>query len=213
MLPAHLRPREKASLRGFGSLSEIELLAIFLKSGAQKHSALDLASDLIKHYKDFASLSKATRKELQLFRGIGEVKAIEILALFEFVKRINLKPYHDDQYKDETNIIKFAQNKIGDSKTEKFLIILFDNDYKMLSYKELYRGTSTSILLSPTEIVKVALKADADLFYCFHNHPSLNVTPSLDDKITTKRIKNFASLFNLKFIKHYVISKKDYREV
>ena len=212
-LPLHLRPREKSKLQGFKSLSEIELLAIFIKNGNKRKSAIDIVSDLIMNFKTFENMSKASSKELQNFEGVGEVKALEIRALFEFSRRITFNAPNNDDFKNESNIIKFAQSLIGDSKTEEFLIILFDAKLNLISYKILFKGGSDSMLIDVKEIVKENIVANARIFYCFHNHPSNNVEPSVNDVITTKRIKNYSSLMDIHMKKHFVVTSDDFQEV
>ena len=212
-LPSHLRPREKSMLQGFKSLSEIELLAIFIKNGNKRKSAIDIASDLIKSFKTFENMSKASSKELQKFEGIGEVKALEIRALFEFSRRVTHNGPNNTDFKNELNIIKFAQSLIGDSVTEEFLIILFDAKQDLISYKILFKGGSDSILVDVKEIVKENIVANAKLFYCFHNHPSKNIKPSGNDIITTKRIRNYAFLLDINMKKHFVVTSDDFEEV
>ena len=212
-LPSHLRPREKSKLQGFKSLSEIELLAIFIKNGNKRKSAIDIASDLIKNFKTFENMSKASSKELQKFEGVGEVKALEIRALFEFSRRVTFNGPSKDDFKDENNVIKFAQSLIGDSKTEEFLIILFDLKLNLISYKILFKGGSDSMLIDVKEIVKENIMANSSIFYCFHNHPSKNVEPSGNDIITTKRIRNYALLMDIQMKKHFVVTSDDFKEV
>ena len=212
-LPLHLRPREKSKLQGFKSLSEIELLAIFIKNGNKRKSAIDIASDLIKSFKSFENMSTATSKELQKFEGIGEVKALEIRALFEFSRRIDHSAPNNVDFKNELNIIKFAQSLIGDSKTEEFLIVLFDAKLDLISYKILFKGGSDSILVDVKEIVKESIVVNAKVFYCFHNHPSKNTKPSDNDIITTKRIKNYSQLLDIHMKKHFVVTSEGFEEV
>lgn len=212
-LPIHLRPREKSRLSGFDSLSEIELLAIFIKNGNKNKSAIDIASDMIKKFKSFENMSNASSKELQTFEGIGEVKALEIRALFEFSKRLSKVNPNTNEFKEEINIIKFAQSLIGESQTEQFLIILFDAYENLISYKIMFKGTSNSLLIDVKEIVKENIIANAKVFYCFHNHPSKNVVPSDIDVITTKRIKNYATLLDIDMKKHFVVSEKEHMEI
>ncbi len=212
-LPLHLRPREKAALKGMQSLNEIELLAIFIKNGNKNKSALDVSRDLISKYKTFKNMSNANMKELMLFDAIGKVKALEIMALFEFSKRIKSVEPSTENFKDEKNLIKFAQSQIGSSKSEEFLIVLFDKNHELISYKILYKGTGDSLLIDVKGVVKESIIAQADMFYCFHNHPSGNPKPSGVDVMTTKRLRNYSELLDIEMKKHYVITSDDYQEI
>lgn len=211
-IPKHLRPREKAKMLGVENLSDIELLALFLRSGSKTYDVLDVAKRAISRYGSFSFLGLATIKDLCKIEGIGQVKALEIKAVFELARRLGVS----NSIKLETNkeACHFAHKLIGRSKNEKFLIVIINSYKEVINYEILYSGAEDHIQINPKDIISYILKCDAKKFYCFHNHPSGDARPSESDILMTDRLNYYASLFNVKLIGHFVInSKADYFEV
>lgn len=203
-LPSNLRPREKAFLTGIETLSDIELLAIVLRSGTSDLDVLELSKKLLEKHKTLENLSSISISDLKHFKGIGPIKALELTTIFEIVRRIRMTQKRE--IKNDDDAVKFAFNIIGHDVTEKFLIVLVDSVGKIIYYETLYKGVEYEVNVEPKEVMALALKKGAKMFYCFHNHPSGDHRPSDADKLVTNRLRNYSSIFNINMIAHIVIS-------
>ncbi len=212
-LPLQMNPREKVLLEGMESLTDIELLALFIRSGSRKEDVLALAKRVIKKYGSLSLLKFATISELQSIEGIGPVKAIELKGLFEFAERLK----QIDKFDKIENIKQarqFAIKYMALKNNEEFFVIFLNEYNEVIRFKLLYRGTQNNVNVDPKDIISLALKVDANKFYCFHNHPSGVVTPSSADKLMTKRLHNYSDLFGICMVAHIIInSKGDYLSI
>ncbi|MCK5945946.1 MAG: DNA repair protein RadC [Mycoplasmataceae bacterium] len=212
-IPLEQRPREKASLFGFESLSDIELLAIFIRTGG-KESVLSVSYNLISKFGSLNMLSNSSIKELMKVKGIGKVKAIEIKALEEFSKRISNNFNIKTKIKTIDDVVLNSLKHFGDFRQEHFVILSLDRLNNVISWKQLYKGTTSSVLIEPREIVSLLIKEEAEKFFCLHNHPSGNVNPSRADIMLTKRIENHVNLFNIELSGHIIInSEGDFQKI
>lgn len=207
-LPLHLRPREKALEVGIEKLSDIELLALFLRSGTKNFDVLNLSKSLLEKFTSLYLISKASIQDIKQTKGIGKIKSLELSAIFEIAKRINQEQILSIKTNDQA--AKIATQKIGSSSQEVFLIILLDKSQNLLFQKELFVGQEDMVQIEPKAIIQYALKYESKKFYCFHNHPSGDHRPSGADKLFTKRLKYYCDLFDIKLLGHIVVSEKGY---
>ena len=212
-MPLEERPREKASLYGLEHLSDAELLAIFVRSGGNE-SVLSLSSKLISEFGSLKKLSESNLNDLMKIKGIGKVKALELKALSEFSKRISQRENVLSKINtDEEAVLNFP-SRFSEFKREQFIILSLDRTNKIVSWKQLYKGTESSVEVEPREVVSILIKEGASKFYCFHNHPSGNVEASDADIFLTKRIENHAAIFNIELLGHIVINEnRDYKRI
>lgn len=207
-LPLSLRPREKAMRIGVKNLTDIELLAIFLRSGNKNFDVLDLSKDILKKYQSFKTLSSFNIHDLKKIKGIGIVKAIEIVALFEFAHRLT--------FEQQLTIINnaqeaanYAQSVLWNINQEQFLVVLLDQKNRIIYHEIMYKGALTFVTIEPHRIIGLALAFKAKKFYCFHNHPSGDPYPSFADRVISNKITNCAKLFNLKMVAHIIVCDKN----
>lgn len=204
-LPNHLKPREKGLMIGLSKLSDIELLALFIRLGSDKEDVMSLSTRLVTKFGTLANMEFATIDELRSVRGIGKVKSLEIKGLFEFHKRIsNSKLLKLSSDKD---IIKILFNQTNDLTMENFIVILLNKDNEVIHTTTLYKGSRTELLVEPKDIISLALKTNSHTIKCFHNHPSGNIEPSAADISLTRRLHFLAKVMNTNFEGNYIFNK------
>lgn len=208
-LPLHLRPREKAIALGVEQLTDIELLALFLRSGNKEIDVLSIAKEVFSKYDNFSEMTFATLDDLQQIKGIGEIRALELASIFEITKRIknfelNKKPNSLEE------IAELAIAQIGNSSQEVFMLFIVDRYNKLVSQRTLFVGQKDSMNVDPKIIIQHVIKSDAKTFYCIHNHPSGDHRPSEADKLFTMRLNHYCSIFDLTMKAHIIVSAKSY---
>ena len=210
-LPLDEKPREKAKKYGISSLSEAELLAILLRTGAKNISVLDLARTLLLEYQDLEGLLHARINALKKIFGMGEVKAITILAALELGRRLQEKNEKQKiQIRESKEVFKYFAHLFFHSEQEKFYVLFLDSKNYVVNQKLLFVGTANQSLVHPRDIFKEAILNNAVKILCIHNHPSGSVSPSFADEETTKRIKKIGDLMGISLVDHVIIGKDDY---
>lgn len=203
-LPTILRPREKALRLGISELNDIELLAIFLRSGNKNYDVLDLSKEVLKKFSSLQSLKAFNVHDLMQIKGIGKVKALEIIALFEFANRLSSK-LEMTTINNHREAILYAKSIIKPSNQEQFLVVLLDQKNQIIYHEVMYKGTLSFVTIEPFRIIGLALSFKAKKFYCFHNHPSGNNNYSLADTTATMKIAQCARLFDLVMVDHIIL--------
>lgn len=206
------RPREKLVLKGKSSLSNAEILAIIIGSGNKKLTAVDLSKQILSHYKDdLQTLGKSSVKELQRFSGIGEAKAIAIVAALELGRRrqitnIKTKP----KIVTSQDAYKCLKGTMEDLDHEVFKIILLNRGNRVMKIEVISIGGVSGTVVDPKVIFKKALEVQASSIILSHNHPSGNLTPSQADLSVTKRLIQAGDTMDIKVLDHIIISEKGY---
>lgn len=206
------RPREKLVLKGKASLSNAEILAILLGSGSRNSSAVDLAKIILSHYKNnLHDLGKVGVEELKKFKGIGEAKAIIIIAALELgrrrqVKDINAKP----KIISSQDAYECVHSLMSDLDHEVFKIILLNRSNCILKVETISVGGVSGTVVDPKIVFKKALSIQASSIILVHNHPSGNLQPSKADLSITKKISNAGEVLDIKVLDHLIISEMGY---
>lgn len=206
------RPREKMTLHGANSLSKAELLAILIGSGNTDKSAVDLMKEVLHDCDDsLKKLGQMEKEQLMEYKGIGEAKAITILAACELGKRRE----HEDAEKitcmeSAQNIYEFMLPKMKDLNIEQAWVLLMNSKMNLLKAKHLSEGGYTETAVDVRIIIKEALMVNATAVALVHNHPSGNPHPSRDDNRLTKQVQEACKLMRLYFADHIVVGSNDY---
>lgn len=183
------RPREKLSGQGRRSLTDAELIAILIGSGSRDESAVELSKRILHHYEnDLNKLGKASITELCRFKGVGEAKAISIIAALEIGRRRNeteSKP--PEEVKGSNDVFKLMRRHLMDLNHEEFWIVLLSRSSKVLSKELVSRGGISGTVADPKIIFYMALQQQASAIVLIHNHPSGNLKPSQLDIDLTKK--------------------------
>jgi len=218
-LPISERPYEKLKMYGAEKLTNSELLAIIIKSGTKEFTALDLAKKVLKlndnHEKDDLSfLQDISIAEFTSIKGIGEIKAIQLLAVCELVKRIN-KPINKEniKIKDAEDVAKLLMNELKYEKREVVKLILLNNKNIILKIKDISYGGTNFAMIEPKEILSEAIKIHAPKIILVHNHPSGDVTPSKADYNITDRIYEASEILGVEFLDHIIIGNNKYESI
>ncbi len=211
-IPLSERPRERLINKGVEYLSNEELLAILLKTGTKDSSVKVLASNILKQLDNINSLKDINLQNLIKIKGIGKVKACEILAAIELGKRLNEKTMYINQIKiySSDSIYEYYKDKLNDKKQEHFYCVYLDVKNHIIKDKLLFIGTINESLIHPREIFKEAYLLSAFSVICVHNHPSGNVNPSNNDIVMTKQLKEVGKMLGIKVLDHIIIGKDGY---
>ena len=209
-----LWPREKAQRYGLKSLESHELLAIILKTGSKNKNVVLLAQEILNKHQTLYNLKNIPRNELQKINGLGNVKILQIQAMFEIFNRIKYYKNHQiKQLDNSTEAANYAQSLIGEFQKEVFLVVLLDQKNTIIHQNIMYIGTELNVSVNPKEIFTLCLHYNASKLYCFHNHPSNNLNPSWNDLEITDRLQHLSVFTKIKLIDHIIVgyqSKKFY---
>lgn len=211
-IPLEERPRERLIMYGASNLSNEELLMIILKTGTKNYSVKEVSLNLLKSCNGISNMKNMTVNRLSKIPGIGKVKSIEIMALIELSKRMN----ENIGVKDIVSctspdiIINYFNYLFKDKKQEEFYVIYLDNKKKYLDKIRLFIGSINSSIAHPREIFKNAYLLSASFIICIHNHPSGDATPSGEDIIITKRLKEIGDMHAIYLIDHIIIGTNNY---
>lgn len=218
-LPNLERPYEKLELYGEEKLSDIELIAIIIKSGKKNETALQIAQKILyvgnkEGYKDLRFLQQISLQELTKIDGIGKIKAIQLKAVGEIAKRIG-KPIYNERItlKNTDDVAKLLMQEMKNEKREIAKLLILNNKNNLLKMRDISFGGTNFAMISPKEILVDAIKMQADRIILVHNHPSGDPTPSKQDYELTKRIMDAGELFNIHLIDHVVIGEDKYKSI
>jgi DNA repair protein RadC len=204
--PAEERPREKLLLKGPESLTNAELLAIFLRIGVKGKSAIDLAQELLSRFGSLRGLYAAPIEELQTILGIGQAKIAQFKAVIEMSKRYLAEGFQNRPYVESSDdVLKFLYQEMRDLDQEVFKIVLLNGQNHILKIVEVTKGSLTAVQIYPREVVKLALRYSAGALVFVHNHPSGVVEPSENDKRITRDLVFACLLIGMKVHDHIII--------
>ena len=206
------RPREKMMALGAEALSNAELLAILIGSGSTKESAVDLMKRvLIDCNNNLNTLGKKTIHDLCTYNGIGEAKAITILAACELGKRRQQEtPEERPKLETATKIYNEMHPQMQDLDVEEFWVLLLNQNYRLIKKVRVSHGGITETAVDIRIIIREAVLANATILAVCHNHPSGNLTPSKADDELTRSIKHACELMRIFFMDHVVITDGQY---
>jgi len=206
------RPREKLLLKGKHSLSDAELIAILMGSGSKNESAVDLAKRILNTSKDnLIELSKLSVKDLTKFKGVGEAKAISIIAALELGKRRRKEEaLEKKKISSSVDVFEYFAGIIGDANYEAFYILLLNRANKVIREIQISEGGFSGTVADPKKIFKIALEQNASAIILCHNHPSGNIKPSDADIKLTHKLKSAGEMLDLQVIDHIILGEENY---
>ena len=206
------RPREKMMALGAEALSNAELLAILIGSGSTKESAVDLMKKVLNDcHNSLNTLGKKTVLDLCTYNGIGEAKAISILAACELGKRRQQEtPEERPKLDTATKIYNEMHPQMQDLDVEEFWVLLLNQNNRLIKKVRISRGGISETTVDIRVIMKEAVLHNATILAVCHNHPSGNLTPSKADDELTKSIKHACELMRIHFMDHIIITDGQY---
>jgi DNA repair protein RadC len=204
--PADDRPREKLIERGAATLTDAELLAIFLRVGVTGYSAVDLARIALERFGSLRGLIAASVDEFSSIKGFGEAKYAQLQAAVELARRALSEQLRASPILNAPQTVKdYLRLTLAGEQSEVFLVLYLDAQHKLLATEIPFRGTLTQASVYPREIVKSALARNAAAVVFAHNHPSGNAQPSDADRRLTENLKSALSLVDVRVIDHVVV--------
>ena len=206
------RPREKLILKGKNILSDAELIAILIRAGSQKETAIDLAKRILNYvHNNLIELSKLTINDLTKFNGIGQAKAVTIAAALELGKRRReAEAIKRSKITSSKDVFEIFQSNISDIQYEEFWMLCLNKANKILKKICISQGGTSATAVDPKKIFKIALDNKSSYIILCHNHPSGNIQPSNEDIKLTKKLKEAGNSLDLPVIDHIIIGDEKY---
>lgn len=206
------RPREKLLIKGKGVLTNAELIAILIGSGTRTLSAVELSKQLLKLASyNLIELSKMSVTDLQQVKGIGEAKAISIVAALELGKRRRSEDALERRkVNNSKDVFEYMQITLSDTPYESFWILLLNRANKVLRPVKVSEGGMTGTVADPKRIFKTAIDAKAASIILCHNHPSGSVKPSESDYKLTKKLKDSGEILQLPILDHVIMGDNNF---
>jgi len=204
--PARERPRERLLERGPQSLSDAELLAIFLRTGVSGKTAVDLARGLLERFGSLRQLLGASRAAFCAAPGLGDAKFAQLQAALEMGRRhLTERLERGDPLLSPEQTAQFLQARLRDHPYEVFAVLFLDNRHRVLAFEELFRGTIDGASVHPREVVRRALSHNAAAVILSHNHPSGVAEPSQADQQITARLRDALDLVEVRLLDHLIV--------
>ncbi len=206
------KPREKLAQKGKTTLSDAELLAILIGTGVKNESAVSLSRKILASVShNLRDLGKLSVTQLKEFKGIGEAKAITIVAALEMGRRRREERAREIvKITGSNDVFTVLHSHIGELPHEEFWIIYLNNSNNIMDIVQLSKGGITGTIVDIRLVLKKALELGAIALILAHNHPSGTLKPSASDKKMTKRIQSAAEALDIKVLDHLIITRKDY---
>lgn len=206
------RPREKMLQHGCHLLSEAELIAILISSGSKDESAVDLSKRILNSvHNNLAELSKLSIKDLTKFKGIGEAKAVSIVAALELGKRRKeTEPSQKPTISSSKSAYEILSRFLSDIKHEEFWVLLLNRSNKVIGRHNVSKGGVNGTIADPKIIFKYALDNLASALIIAHNHPSGNLSPSPEDLTITRKLVEAGKMLEIPVLDHIIVSDSGY---
>jgi len=204
--PADERPREKLLNRGADALSDAELLAIFLRTGREGHTAVDLARQLLTAFGGLRALLESDREAFTARAGLGPAKYAQLQAVLAMARRhLWAELTRGEALASPSDSRDYLVACLRGYDREVFAAVFLDNRHRVLGFEELFRGTIDGTSVHPREVVKRALALNAAAIIVAHNHPSGVAEPSRADEAITGRLRDALALVDVRLLDHFVV--------
>jgi DNA repair protein RadC len=209
--PREERPRERFLQNGPQSLSNQELLALLLRTGTKEESVLQLSNRLIQSFEGLRLLKEASVEEMTEIKGIGEAKAIQILASVELGRRIN-QLNDQDRYviRSPEDGANYCMEEMRFLTQEHFVCLYLNTKNQVLHKRTVFIGSLNASIVHPREVFKEAFRRSAASIICLHNHPSGDPSPSREDIEVTKRLVECGKIIGIEVLDHIIIGEHKY---
>ena len=206
-LPEDARPREKLLARGAAALSDVELLALLLRTGLPGKNALQMGQELLDNFGGVAGLLHTGAEALKSIKGLGPAKRAEIVAVLELARRALAEELKEKTLFSTPQAVRdYLQLQLGSRQHEIFAVLFLDSQHRLIALEELFRGTLTQTSVYPREVVIRALALNAASVVLAHNHPSGAAQPSRADEALTQTLKSALALVDVRVLDHFVVT-------
>ncbi|HQN65970.1 MAG TPA: DNA repair protein RadC [Methylophilus sp.] len=206
--PEGERPREKLLQNGAESLSDAELLAIFLRVGVTGKSAVDLARDLLKEFGSLNGIFAASEQQISTVHGMGSSKYVQLQAIFEMSRRaLSEQLQQRDVFESPGQVRDYLQLKLAHLPYEVFLVLFLDVQNRLIAAEEMFTGTLMQTSVHSREVVKRALHHNAAAVIFAHNHPTGAAKQSREDELLTQHLMQALELVGTRVLDHFVVAE------
>lgn len=208
--PEQERPRERLIKYGAESLSDAELLAIFLRSGSQKHSAVELARILIQHFGNLTQLLDASSEDLRQFHGMGSSKYTQLMAVKEIGRRYISEHIKQDviELNHSQRLMDYLRFELLGESQEVFAVLCLDANLTKISFKKLFYGSVNYCDISINQLLRYAIQQHATSIVIAHNHPFGKAAPSQADIELTQQIQAACQVVEISLMDHCIIANE-----
>lgn len=205
--PVGERPRERLLQQGAATLSDAELLAIFLRVGVRGRSAVDLAREILAHFGGLVAMFAADEPTLCQIHGMGRAKYVQLQAVLEMSRRaLKEEVLAGDAMNSPQAVRDYLRLLLQGRQQEVFVALFLDAQHRVLAMEELFQGTLTQTSVYPREVVKRALHHNAAALIFAHNHPSGVAEPSQSDQLLTDALKQSLWLVDVRVLDHFIVA-------
>lgn len=202
------RPQERMENHGVGALSDTELLAMLLRSGTRGMDVLSLSARLMQEAGSLAGLIGWKEDDFRRFKGIGHVKALQLVAVVDVVRRVLLQQQGESPLLNRPElIINYLFPLASGLAVEKFWVLSLNRRNRLIRCSEVTSGTATSALAHPREVFREALRLSATAVVCAHNHPSGDPAPSAADIQVTRQLREAARTVDIDLLDHVIVGR------
>ncbi|MCU1740437.1 MULTISPECIES: RadC family protein [Pseudomonas] len=206
--PAAERPREKLLEQGAASLSDAELLAIFLRTGVSGKSAVDLARHLLSRFGSLRNLLESDQQAFGRQLGLGPAKFAQLQAVLEMARRHLAERLRRDSVLESPRAVRdYLKAMLRHEPHEVFACLFLDSKHRVLAFEPLFHGSIDNTSVYPRQVVKRALAHNAAALILCHNHPSGVAEPSQADHVLTKRLKTALEYVDVRVLDHFIVGE------
>ncbi len=207
-LPEEQRPREKLLAHGPAALSNVELLAVLLRTGYKGTGVFALAQSVLDEFGGFAGLLATRPEQLKALKGLGPAKRAELLAVLEVARRALTQQISTEPVFESPQAVKdYAALHLAGHEQEVFAVLFLDGQHRLLRLEKMFHGTLTQTSVYPREVVRRAIALNAGAVILAHNHPSGLAEPSRADEYLTQTMKSALALVDVRVLDHLVIGR------
>lgn len=209
--PEAERPRERLLRHGVSSLTDAQLLAIILRTGGGRKSALDLAIEILDLFKSLKKIESASLGEFMPIKGMGKAKVAQLKAALELGRRLNEEPnIKGPVFSSSSDVYAYFHPRFKNLKKEVFWCAMLDAKNRIFYDCRISEGTLTNSLIHPREAFRDAIKESAVSVIFVHNHPSGDPSPSKDDILITERLVSAGGVIGINVLDHIIIGDEKY---
>ncbi|GAA4025260.1 RadC family protein [Actimicrobium antarcticum] len=205
--PENQRPRERLIAHGPASLSDAELLAVFLRIGVAGKTAVDLGRDMVSHFGSLHAMFLASLEQFSALHGLGPAKFAQLHAVMELARRaLSEELQAGITLTSPQTVREYLKLLLAGKSYESFTVLFVDVGNRLIATKEMFRGTLTHTSVYPREVVKAALRHNAAALLLAHNHPSGRPEPSAADLSLTNTLRQTLGMIEVKILDHFVVA-------
>jgi DNA repair protein RadC len=213
-LPTELRPRERLLREGAENLSDVELLAILLRTGTRQESALQLAQRILAEVGGLRYLAERSFEELSRINGVGPAKVAQVKSAIELGRRLAaLQPEQRPQVRSPQDVVRRWMPRLRFEQQEHLIVILLNTKNEIIAEEEIFVGTLDSSIAHPREVFKSAIRRSSAALILLHNHPSGDPTPSGEDIRLTRQMAQAGEILGIEVLDHVILGDQRYRSL